>query len=73
MVANPVSFHLYPGNVGKCQYFSVELLVYQEDINCSFQKMGAFAYLWQGVSLRHIKGSYVSHTMSEYKAQSKFK
>lgn len=57
----------------KHQYFSVELLVYQEYFNCSFQKMGAFAYLWQGVSLRHTKSSYVSHTVSEYKAQSNFK
>lgn len=53
--------------------FSVELLVYQEYFNCSFQKMGTFAYLWQGVSLRHMKSSYVSHTVSEYKAQSNFK
>lgn len=48
-------------------FFPVELLVYQQSINCSFQKIGAFAYLWQSVTSRHIKSSYVSHIMSEYK------
>lgn len=34
--------------------------------------MGAFAYLWQSVTVRHIKSNYVSHTMSEYNAQRNF-